>query len=58
MSKFVAYPLIVIAAAFVLSACGNDENYVVNDKNCKRDHILSLPDNDKRESLMEGCMTR
>ncbi|WP_082428334.1 entry exclusion lipoprotein TrbK [Pseudomonas sp. NBRC 111119] len=58
MYKIIAYPLTLVAAVLALSACGNDEQYVVNDKNCQPDHIRSLPSNDKREKLMEGCMTR
>lgn len=58
MLKVIAYTFSVLAASLLLSACGNDSDYAVNDKNCAPDHIKSLPSNDKRETLMEGCMTR
>ncbi|ATP47879.1 MULTISPECIES: entry exclusion lipoprotein TrbK [unclassified Pseudomonas] len=56
--KMIVQSVATLMAVFALSACGNNADYEVNDKNCAPDHVRTLPEDAKRDTLVEGCMTR
>jgi entry exclusion lipoprotein TrbK len=41
----------------LLAGCG-DDRYTVSDEHCKPEHWRTLPEGEKRDALVEGCMKR
>jgi len=57
--KTIVQSIAIVMALFALSACNKGgSDYEVNDKNCAPEHLKTLPEDAKRDTLVEGCMTR
>ncbi|MFJ4345058.1 entry exclusion lipoprotein TrbK [Pseudomonas sp. NPDC089401] len=57
--KMIVQPLAILMAVFALSACGKGSaDYEVNATNCAPEHVKTLPEGAKRDTLVEGCMSR
>ncbi|MFJ4157228.1 entry exclusion lipoprotein TrbK [Pseudomonas sp. NPDC089752] len=57
--KKVIKSFIFVMAIVALGACNKgNADYEINDKNCATEHLKTLPEDAKRDTLVEGCMTR
>ncbi len=55
--KTIQFFLAFLSLCTFLAGCGEDR-YTASDEHCKPEHFRSLPEGEKRDALVEACMTR